>query len=187
MVDLEPGLEVIPEHARPHSNQQGFVVDLANVAEGRHVADEAAVNGNGATAHAAATSADRRRHRRLVGQGQDRRQLVDIARTHDGSGSGRGFAGGGPGHGQRPPVATGLGAFHQVGGDGRARGFECAEQLVGHGHLPGVDVNRGRGGATGDGDGWCRVTRTELLGGHGCPPDVIGKPAAIRSRSIEER
>ena len=146
-------LEHVAERARAHVEDHRDVVDVDDSGERAQVEHDPAVQRDARAADAAASGGRRDRHARLVAHREHARHLVDLPRPDDDAGQPWHLAVERPAHGQRPPVASRLGARRRVGGDVVADAPQPGQQPVIDLHDSSTDVAAHRRGAGGEEEG----------------------------------
>ena len=150
-------LQVGPEGPRPDLGEQRGRVDVGDPGHRAHVEGHAAEHGDAGAAHARSPGRRCDRHPRVVAHGEHVGHLLGVGGAGDGPGSCRHRPAHGPPHGERPPVAAGLGARRVVHRHLGARATQARHERVvdgdsgavqAFGHLAGggVDGRRRRGG-----------------------------------------
>ena len=198
-------LEVVAERAGQHVGGERGVVDVADAGQVAQVEHDAAVERDRRPADPAAARGRRHRDGRLVADGQHRGHLVDLGRPHHRGGQAADLAFQRPGHGQRPPVAAGLGPLGRVDGDRGTGGRQALDHGVGHRHRRLGEAGAGRRrdrrtarwaavGAPGPRSGrscgtdvMAQTLRRRAQGPAGTSAAVRANPGAVRSSSMAAR
>ena len=182
-------LEVVTEGPRRdvHDHRRG--IDRPDAGHAAHVEHDATVDRHGVAQHTRAPAGRGQRDAGLVAHRRDRRHL--------------GLGGGPahhrtqatdlvverPDHPQGPPVTTGLGPCHRIGGHLGARSTQLLDHRVGHGDLGGPQAVDHLGGITAEGDRGCGISwfHQPVLWFMASSRVTGGRSAEVRSCSHERR